>query len=244
MRRRSAIFLILLFAMATAVAAGPAFDRAALAAKLPGVKPADIQPSPIPGVAQVSIGPQVYYVTDDGRYLISGDIIDIAQHRNLTEAGRAKARLAAIDALGEDKMIIYAPQNKPLYTISVFTDVDCEFCRRLHKDIPTLNKMGIEIRYMFFPRAGVGSSSWQKAIDVWCSPDRRKALTEAKAGEPMKARQCGKTPIAEEYRLGERIGVNGTPTIVTENGDIIPGYLPPQVLKLQLERDARAARAR
>jgi thiol:disulfide interchange protein DsbC len=241
--RWTVLLLSFLLACGSAIAA-PALDRAALAAKLPGVKVSDIKATPIPGLAQVSIGPQVYYVTFDGRYLVNGDIIDILEHRNLTETGRAKARLAAIDALGEDKMIVYAPPGKPRYTINVFTDIDCQFCRKLHKDLPTLNKMGIEVRYMFFPRAGVGSASWQKAIDVWCSPDRHKALDEAKAGKPMKPRECGKTPVAEEYRLGEHIGVNGTPTIVTETGNIIPGYLPPAALKIQLDRDARAAKMR
>lgn len=244
MRSRSLLLSLTLMLTAWSALAGSAFDPTTLAAKLPGIKPADIKPSPIPGVAQISAGPQVYYVTDDGRFLISGDIIDIARHRNLTETSRASARLAAINALGEDKMIIFAPATKPVYTINVFTDVDCEFCRRLHKDVPTLNKMGIEVRYMFFPRAGLGSESWQKAIDVWCSPDRRRALTEAKLGKPMKTLHCSKTPISEEYRLGERIGVSGTPTIVTETGAIIPGYLPPRALQFQLNRDARAAKMR
>ena len=149
---------------------------------------------------------------------------------NLTEERRTKARLAMINSVPESQMLIFSPKN-PQYTITVFTDVDCQYCRKLHSQMAELNKLGVRVRYMFYPRTGPNTESWRKAEAVWCSADRNEALTRAKAGGAVDTtKSCGANPVAREYALGQSIGVRGTPAIVTETGGYINGYMPPHEL--------------
>jgi thiol:disulfide interchange protein DsbC len=205
--------------------------RAALVKLLPaGTKVDDLVPSPLPGIYQFMQGAEVSYLTADGKYYLDGNVYDMATRANLTETLRARARVALINAVPETEMLIFAPKN-PLYTITVFTDVDCQYCRKLHSDMAELNKLGVRVRYLFFPRTGPDSESWRKAEVVWCSADRNDALTRAKAGGQLDMNKtCGPTPVAREYALGQSLGVHGTPAIVTENGDFINGYMPPRDL--------------
>ena len=205
--------------------------RAALVKLLPaGTKVDDLVPSPIPGVYQFVQGAEVSYLTADGKYYLDGNVYDMATRANLTEVLRARARVALIDAVPETQMLIFSPKN-PLYTITVFTDVDCQFCRKLHGDMAELNKLGVRVRYLFYPRTGPNTESWRKAEVVWCSADRNDTLTRAKAGAQLDMNKtCGPTPVAREYALGQSLGVRGTPAIVTESGDFINGYMPPRDL--------------
>jgi thiol:disulfide interchange protein DsbC len=205
--------------------------RTALLKLLPaGSKPEDLKPSPIPGIYQFVQGAEVNYLTADGKYYLDGNLYDMATRANLTESIRSQARLAMINAVPESQMVIFSPKN-PLYTITVFTDVDCQYCRKLHGDIAEINKLGVRVRYMFFPRTGPNTESWRKAEVVWCSADRNEALTRAKAGAELDMNKtCGPTPVAREYELGQSIGVRGTPAIVTDGGDFINGYMPPKEL--------------
>jgi thiol:disulfide interchange protein DsbC len=205
--------------------------RTALLKLLPaGSKLEDLKPSPIAGIYQFVQGADVSYLTADGKYFLDGNLYDMATRANLTEAIRSRARLAMINAVPESQMVIFAPKN-PLYTITVFTDVDCQFCRKLHSEIAELNKLGVRVRYLFFPRTGPDTESWRKAEVVWCSADRNEALTRAKAGAELDMNKtCGPTPVAREYALGQSIGVRGTPAIITEGGDVISGYMPPHEL--------------
>jgi thiol:disulfide interchange protein DsbC len=140
-----------------------------------------------------------------------------------------------INAVPESLMLIFSPPS-PKYTITVFTDVDCAYCRKLHSEMAELNRLGIRVRYMFFPRTGPGSESWHKAEVVWCSQDRNATLTRAKAGAVLDLKQtCADTPVAREYALGESVGVRGTPAIFTESGDYISGYMEPRELVKQLK---------
>jgi thiol:disulfide interchange protein DsbC len=213
------------------VPAEPSDPRAALVKLLPaGTKVDDLVPSPIPGVYQFVQGAEVSYLTADGKYYLDGNVYDMATRANLTEVLRARARVALINAVPETQMLIFSPKN-PLYTITVFTDVDCQFCRKLHSDIPELNKLGVRVRYLFYPRTGPNTESWRKAEVVWCSADRNDTLTRAKAGAQLDMNKtCGPTPVAREYALGQSLGVRGTPAIVTESGDFINGYMPPRDL--------------
>jgi len=205
--------------------------RAALVKLLPaGTKVDDLVPSPIPGVYQFVQGAEVSYLTADGKYYLDGNVYDMATRANLTEVLRARARVALINAVPETQMLIFSPKN-PLYTITVFTDVDCQFCRKLHGDMAELNKLGVRVRYLFYPRTGPNTESWRKAEVVWCSADRNDTLTRAKAGAQLDMNKtCGPTPVAREYALGQSLGVRGTPAIVTESGDFINGYMPPRDL--------------
>jgi thiol:disulfide interchange protein DsbC len=180
-------------------------------------------------------GADISYLTADGKFFLDGNLYDMQSRENLTEVLRARARLALISAVPESQMVIFGPKN-PLYTITVFTDVDCAYCRKLHSEMAELNRLGVRVRYMFFPRTGPNTESWKKAEVVWCSPDRNEALTRAKTGAQLDmGKTCDATPIAREYALGQSIGVRGTPAIVTESGDYISGYMPPRELIQQIK---------
>ena len=228
---------------AGAMAAGEAKDpRIDLLKKLPaGSKIEDLRPSPIPGLFEFSQGAEVSYLTTDGKYFIDGSVYDMDTHQNLSEARRNEARKQLLSALPESQMIIFAPKV-PQFTITVFTDVDCGYCRKLHSEIGELNRLGVRVRYAAFPRSGPGTDSWRKAQAVWCSADRNAALTRAKLGtDPVMTKACANDPVAREYDLGQSIGVRGTPAIVTEGGDYISGYLPPADLVRYL-KDLQLAR--
>jgi thiol:disulfide interchange protein DsbC len=215
--------------------------RVALVKLLPaGTKVEDLVNSPIPGIYQFVQGAEVSYLTADGKYFLDGNVYDMATRANLTEVLRARARVALINAVPETQMLIFSPKN-PLYTITVFTDVDCQYCRKLHSEMAELNKLGVRVRYLFYPRTGPNTESWRKAEVVWCSADRNDALTRAKAGAQLDMNKtCGPTPVAREYALGQSLGVRGTPAIVTESGDFISGYMPPRDL-LQAIKQLRVA---
>jgi thiol:disulfide interchange protein DsbC len=209
----------------------PVDPRVALLKLLPaGSKLEDLRPSPVPGIYEFMQGVDVSYLTADGKYFFDGNIYDMGTRENLTEAQRTRARLLMISAVPESQMLIFGPKN-PLYTITVFTDVDCAYCRKLHSQMAELNRLGVRVRYMFYPRTGPNTESWKKAEAVWCSADRNEALTLAKAGGKLDmTKTCDPTPVAREYALGQSLGVRGTPAIVTERGDYINGYMEPRDL--------------
>jgi thiol:disulfide interchange protein DsbC len=222
---------------ARAASVEPSADpRPALLKLLPaGSKLEDLRPSPIPGIYEFMQGADISYLTADGKYFLDGHLYDMDTRENLTEVLRARARLALISAVPESQMVIFGPKN-PQYTITVFTDVDCAYCRKLHSEMAELNRLGIRVRYMFFPRTGPNTESWKKAEVVWCSPNRNEALTRAKTGAQLDmSKTCESTPVAREYALGQSIGVRGTPAIVTEKGDYIAGYMAPRDLLQQLK---------
>ena len=208
--------------------------RNSLAVLLPGLVADSIRATPIDNLYEVGFGMRLVYVTGDGRYLLQGKVIDLETRTEITDNRLSELKLAALAKLDEKDMIVFGPDDAK-YTITAFTDVDCGYCRKLHDQIADYNAQGIAIEYMFFPRAGVGSASFDKAVDVWCAADRRDALTEAKAGgEPVKA-ECP-NPVEAEYALGQRIGVNGTPAIFTADGTQIGGYVPPEQMRARLDQ--------
>ncbi len=165
----------------------------------PGAKIEDLKPSPISGIYEFIQGAEVSYLTADGKYFLDGNLYDMSTRENLTEAIRSHARLAMINAVPESQMLIFSPKN-PQYTITVFTDVDCQYCRKLHSDMAELNKLGVRVRYLFYPRTGPNTESWRKAEVVWCSADRNEALTRAKAGGQLDMNKtCSPTPVAREF---------------------------------------------
>lgn len=200
----------------------------------PEVRSEQISPSPIPGLYELRVGPQIAYVSADGRYLVRGDIIDVMSDANVSEERRAGARLAAIDDIGEARMIVFTPRQVK-HTISVFTDVDCGYCRKLHRQINDYLAQGIRVRYLFFPRSGPNTEGWTKAEKVWCSADRADALTRSKRGESLNARACSPNPVRQQYELGLTFGVTGTPAIITDTGELLPGYVPPAELAEYLD---------
>lgn len=212
--------------------AGPKED---IAGMVPGLTADDVTESPIPGVYEVVVGGQIVYITGDKRYLIKGEIVDLSTNKSVTESRRSSVRLEQMAQVKESEMIIFEPEN-PKHTITVFTDIDCGYCRKLHQEMDQMQALGIRVRYMFYPRMGPGSEGWAKAEAVWCSDDRQQALTDAKQGKKIDAPSCGATPIAAEYEMGNRIGVRGTPAIMTEDGSLLPGYVPAAELAAYLEK--------
>jgi thiol:disulfide interchange protein DsbC len=227
---------------APAKAAVPADVRARVVAKLPGAKPDDVGPSPIPGLYEVTMGGLIAYVSSDGKYLLSGNVYDLDTQANLTAARRNSARAKALAAAPEGDMIVFSPAN-PKMTVTVFTDVDCSFCRRFHNQIADMNKAGVRVRYVMFPRTGPGTESWRKAEAVWCTKDRRDALTRAKKGEELKSKACDASSIKTQYTMGEDLGVEGTPAIFTQTGDYIGGFMTPDQLVQAVQETQKAANA-
>jgi thiol:disulfide interchange protein DsbC len=218
---------------AAACMADQAADEAAIRKTLGDITPDNIDKTPVAGIYEVTVGPHVIYVTGDGRYMFQGELIDMFNHKSLTEPRRRLVVKQLIDAVSEDDMIIYEPA-KTRHTITVFTDIDCGYCRKLHSEIQQYLDAGIRVRYMFFPRAGAGSMSWKKAEAVWCAKDRKAALTAAKKGQPIEMKTCD-NPIAEHMALVDKLGARGTPFIVLEDGETQPGYLPADKMSLLLD---------
>ena len=211
--------------------------RQAIESINPEIRIDAIAASPLAGFQEVIVGGQALYVSDDGKYLIQGSLFDIGAKRDLSQAGVNAVRRRLLATVPASERIVFAPPN-PRYTVSVFTDVECGYCRKLHSEIEQLNKLGVRVRYMAYPRAGPGTDDWAKMESVWCSKDRKTAITQAKQGNEVKAQKCA-TPVAKQYELGEQLGVRGTPAIFTKTGAYIGGYLPPQELVKQLDELAQ-----
>lgn len=228
------IELILISAIAGA-SATPVDARAELAEKLPGIEAKDIRESPIPGLFEVMVGARIVYVSADGRFLLNGQMIDLENQANLTEnrLGAVRAEWAA--GLDESRMVIFEPDGDTKHTVTVFTDIDCGFCRTMHEDIDGLLDRGVRVRYLLYPRNGPGTESAKKADHVWCSADRNAALTRAKAGKRVTAPACD-TPTVANFELGRTVPVTGTPTLITDGGSLIPGYLETERLVAELDR--------
>lgn len=208
---------------------GAQLVRQKLASLLPGQTPSSIKKTPVPGLYQVRYGMQVFYVTADGRYLVKGDLVDLNSQTDLTRIAQLKARKEVLGSLPADTLLSYPPQGKVKHVIYVFSDIDCAYCQRLHADLPTLNAHGVEVRYLFFPRSGLGSPSALEAESVWCAKNRDQAYNRAMDGQRVAPANCP-NPVARDYKLGVQMGIQGTPTIVLSNGEVLPGYLPPQQL--------------
>lgn len=219
--------------------AAPERVAKAVARSFPGVEPAHVAASPVPGLYEVVLGGELVYVTEDGRHLLTGTLFDLEARQNLTEPVLAGLRLRALERVPESRMIVFEPQGETRYTITTFTDIDCPYCRRMHAEIDDLTALGIRVRYLLYPRAGVGSESYDKAVSVWCAADRNAALTRAKRGWNPPKRRC-ENPVEEHMRLADELGLTGTPMTVTERGAQIRGYRAPQELIAHL-RSARRA---
>lgn len=230
----SAIVAAVVLTTGAALADEAARIRAALAKVLPDYKPTSVQPTPVDGLYLVEIGPQVMFVTGDGRYLIDGAIVDLQTRKDIGDAARSEARLRAIERIGDDNMVKFdAPNSK--HTVTVFTDIDCGYCRKLHQQIGAYADAGISVHYLFYPRSGAGSPSYDKAVGVWCADDRQKAMTDAKSGAAVPKGICS-NPVSKHMELGELMGIRGTPAMVLDDGEMVPGYVEPKKLAALLDK--------
>jgi thiol:disulfide interchange protein DsbC len=197
---------------------------------------ASMEETPIKGVSEIVIntgrGGEVYYVTNDGKYLLNGSLIDTTSREDLTENKKSTIRKDVVDKFGENDKINFNPVEMK-HHLTVFTDIDCGYCRKLHNQMEEYNKLGIGISYLFYPRSGLNTPSFDKAVTVWCSDDKQAAMTNAKSGINLEQKTC-ENPIKKQYMAGQAAGVTGTPAMVLENGKILPGYLPPEALLQRL----------
>lgn len=228
--------------MQDAVPVAKGDPRIALSAKLPGTKPQDLRATPVPGIFGLTHGADISYVSADAKYVFSGDMFQIATNGdfpNLTEVRRRELRAARIAAIPESQMLVFGPANAR-HTVTIFTDIDCPWCQRLHSQMAQYNQLGIRVRYLFYPRTGPDTESWYKADAVWCSPNRNEAFTRAKNGDDVSAKPCPSSPVKHDYELGQEIGISGTPGVVLENGELVPGYLAPKQMLAHIQESLAA----
>lgn len=202
---------------------------------MPTMKIDSIKPSEVKGLYEVIVGANIFYASEDGKYLLQGRLIDVAARKDLTEDKLNGTRKSALAQMGQANMIVFKPKISK-YTVTIFTDIDCGYCRKLHSEIDQYLAQGITIQYLFFPRAGKGSDSYNKAVSVWCADDRNTALTAAKRDQKLASKTC-ENPIDKHMQLAADFDVKGTPMIVSENGNIYPGYLPAKQLVEALESE-------
>ncbi|MGR8949965.1 MAG: DsbC family protein [Gammaproteobacteria bacterium] len=191
---------------------------------LPDARIDSITETPIEGLYELVVGASITYMSVDGRYAFNGSLIDIDELRNLTNERRESARASSLAALGKQDYIEFSPKGKMQRALYVFTDIDCGYCRKLHQEVPKLNAAGIAVRYLAFPRSGIGGDSFKKLVSVWCSGNRNRAMTISKSGQEVTSPTCD-NPVANHFKLGEDFGIRGTPAIYLENGEQIGGYL-------------------
>lgn len=184
--------------------------------------------APVPGLLQVMTDRGLFYTTNDGSYLIHGRIYNMNEGmQNETELALSGVRLEGVKNFEGDMIEFKAKDEK--YQITVFTDITCGYCRKLHAEMSDYNELGISVRYLAFPRAGLNGQSFRDMESVWCAEDQQKAMDLAKGSGDVKKKQCS-TKVAQQYEFGQQIGVTGTPAIILEDGKMIPGYQPPQQL--------------
>lgn len=196
-----------------------------------------IKTTPLPDIFEVELNTgELLYSDVSGDYLFAGDMYRATQEglMNLSSTTRQARISEKIAAIPEEQMIVFEPDRDVRAAITVFTDVDCTYCRALHRDMETLLDLGIRVRYLAYPRGGEQAGSFDKMISVWCSDDRKKSLTQAKNGQNLPVRDCA-TPVLAHYELGNELGISGTPAIIFPDGRLIPGYLDAETLASMLE---------
>ena len=198
----------------------------------PGTQIESIEQSDFPDIYKVYYGDiQPLYVSKDGKYFLYGDMFQISSSKiiNLTATDITKRRTQLMKDIAKDELISFLSKNES-YSVTVFTDVDCGYCRKLHKEIKDYNKKGISIHYAAFPRSGIGTESFSKMVTAWCSEDPKQSITNLKNGDNLKLNFCDSQPVAKHYAIGQKLGISGTPAIISEDGELYPGYFSPKDL--------------
>lgn len=219
--------------------------RAAFTAVNPNLVVESVSPSEMPGLFVVEFeGGETAYATPDGKFFLLGNLFGIEggkgfvnyteRRHSAAEGKRAVKRKQALAELDVNDAIVFKARGEPKAVIHVFTDIDCFYCQKFHSEIGGYNQLGIEVRYLAYPRAGIPSESYNKLATAWCAKDKQTALTELKKRRPVPTKVCKENPVAAQYELGQRFGVNGTPSLITPDGRVLPGYLPPAELAKEL----------
>lgn len=237
-RRTATLVIALSIALITPVLSAATSENP-LVARLKALRPdlpvVMVHPTPVAGIQGIELeGGTFLYITEDGRHLFAGDLWAMdTTLTNLTDTFRNQKRMTQMTKIPIEEMIVFSPKKATRQAIFVFTDVDCGYCRKLHLEMPAINDLGIEVRYLAYPREGVGSDAYKKLVSAWCADDRQAALTRLKAGQPVAAKTCA-NPVTDQLRLGHLVGVTGTPAIITQTGELLPGYMPAKELALAL----------
>ena len=204
-----------------------------LAKVIPGAPKAEIAGTPIDGLYQVTVGLGIIYMSADGQFLLNGSMINLKTDENLTKAAMRSLRQSAMESIPVESMVVYPGKDtdngKTGRFMTVFTDIDCPYCTKLHNEIPALTEAGITVRYLAYPRSGVNTKSYHKAVSVWCSDDRAKTMDLAMSKQKVEKKSCD-NPVQGHMMEAQRFGVNGTPNIVLDNGELLPGYVPAEEL--------------
>ncbi|KRW59320.1 thioredoxin fold domain-containing protein [Pseudomonas sp. TTU2014-080ASC] len=236
--KRFALALAMGLVSSVSVAATPdEAIRKTLNALDPNLPVQAIAESPMKGVYQIELsGGRQLYTSADGQFLLQGYMYQVKDGKavNLTEAAESRGVAKEIAAIPASEMVVF-PAKETKTHITVFTDTDCGYCQKLHSEVPELNRLGVEVRYVAFPRQGLQSDAAKELVSVWCAKDRQQAMNLAKTRQPVPEATCD-NPVAKQYELGQLVGVSGTPAIVLANGRLIPGYQPaPQLAKVAIE---------
>ena len=205
----------------------------------PATEVVAVADTPISGIKEILVdvgrGSEVMYISEDGKYLVNGSLFDIDNRVDLTDAKKTEIRKDVMKGFSKGDTIDFFPEEGKMKShVTVFTDIDCGYCRKLHADIKGYNDLGIGVSYLFFPRAGLKSGSFDKAVNVWCAKDQQQAMTMSKAGEVVEPKTCD-NPIEAHYKAGVTAGVSGTPALILDDGTLMPGYLPPAQLKQRMD---------
>jgi len=220
----------------------PEAIKTLLEQKLPGIDISGVEPSPKEGIYQAFYNGQLLYISSDGQFLFTGNMLGLSGEQPVNHTDKAMSaksaelspqRAATIASIKEDDMVVFKA-DKEEYAITVFTDVDCAYCRKLHKEVPQLNERGITVRYLAFPRAGVGSSGYDKLVSVWCAEDKASAMNNAKLKRQFTPQTCT-NPVASQYNLTRELGLSGTPALILPDGELIAGYVPYEELHKHLK---------
>jgi thiol:disulfide interchange protein DsbC len=203
-----------------------------------GGAPDSLKSTPVAGVFEAKFGGEIIYVSGDAHYVFAGDLIDAQNKNNLTELSRSSDRKSVVGKIDASKSIEFKAKGDEKYVIYAFTDVDCPFCAKLHKEVPALNEKGVTVRYLAYPRAGVGSPTYKKMVSIWCADNKQEALSNMINGKDVPVKDCP-NPVAEQFELGQKLGVNGTPALLTADGMMIPGFRPADQLVQMLDANAK-----
>ncbi len=227
-RYKMTAVVLLLLSGVTFAASDEEVIRSKLLKARPDFQVGSIEASAAAGIYEVQLsGGPIIYATADGDYFFLGDLFSVGVEGivNLAEQRRDTDRLALLSKVDEKDMIIFSAEGEQKASITVFTDVDCFYCQKLHKEVPSMNAMGIEVRYLAYPRSGIGGESYRKIASAWCADDRNTAITKLKNKQSIPENVCAKNPVADQFMLGQQVGVQGTPALVLEGGQMLPGYL-------------------
>lgn len=218
--------------MSSFLVAGEAEIKKSLTKAIPSLKIDSITKSEMQGVYRVETNSsEILFTDENGSYFLTGELYTTVggQLNNLSEVRKNQYRADKVSAISVKDKIVFSPKGKTLAKIAVFTDIDCGYCRKLHKEVPRMNELGIEVSYLAYPRAGEGSESYNKFVSAWCSEDKLEAMTLAKNGRSIPSKKC-ENPVLAQFQLGQTMGVTGTPAIVLEDGTLVPGYLTAEKL--------------